>query len=243
MRSRSPSRSSAQCSHSSSCVVASGPREERVRAPRRRPARGRTRHRPSVSTSTSRREPVAVGGSEARRDRAAQRVTRPAPAATAHVRSISSPSQARRVGVERAASRRAVAGQVGRDHAMRLHQAGDHPHPVRGVRAGPVEQRSAAGRRRPRARRSRPPASVEPPLGDGQAGRGAASASAVDAWHRSSMPATLGAARAAPLSVEPPNLRRRRVVGSSSSSDELVLVRVGGRCRCARTRRAWRRCC
>ena len=126
-------------------------RARRASAPRARrgsrAARARTRAPERTRVSPSRRparagDPVAVGGGEAGRDRAAEGVAderrrrraggaRSAPPATR--------GRARRR-ARRRRPRRPEAGQVGRDHAVRRDESGDDLQPVGGVRARAVQQ-------------------------------------------------------------------------------------------------------
>ena len=158
-----------------------------------------------------------VGG-EAGRDRAAERVARPATGGDGQVRSISSPSQASTRSASSGAAvdlRGAVAGQVGRDHAVRRHQVRDHPHPVGRVRARAVQQhhRRAVAALEHGGRHA---GQLQPPLGDGDAGeQPARAASLVDCVVRScvAMAATLRTRRRAPRIARNHQLRAARGVG------------------------------
>ena len=141
-------------------------RPGRRAAPARTPAPGRTR-----SARARRRARAGRSGRRGRR-RSAPRSRRrarspPAPGGDGQVRSISSSSQASdALGVERAAAHLggALARQVGRDHAVRRHEVGDHPQPVGRVRARAVQQhqrRAVAALEHARSRR-RPAPAVAP---------------------------------------------------------------------------------
>ena len=193
-------------SRSSGCAMnaCSALPELRRRVERRR---GRARRRARGRRSGRR------GRRRTRRDRAAERVADQHRRRRARSRSISSPSQAEPSSAS--SVRGAVAGQVGRDHAVACAtSAVEHAHPVRRVGAGPVQQHQ---RRAVAALQhgGRDAGDVQPPLGDREAGEQALGGR-VDVRFEHAADATQR--RGARASAEPPNPRRRARVGGFSST-------------------------